>query len=419
MINFLKRQNQNGRIYLDYASITPIDDEVSKEYQKVLKEFWANPSSLYKEGVLAHKKLEEARGTVATILEVLKDEVFFTSGGTESNNLAIKGIINNFLKNFSKKPHVISSSIEHPSVRELLMNLSESGLCDVTFLPVLESGLVDIKVLKESLREDTALVTIMYVNNEIGTIQPMKEIAKIVRAFRKSLGRESVGTYPYIHTDACQAVEYCSLRIPALGVDLMTLDGSKIYGPRSVGVLYKKRDLNIDGEMKGGSQENDFRAGTENVAGAFAFATALKKSQENREKESSRIGKLRDQMLMKILEKIPEAKINGDMLERVPNNINICIPGIDAEYTVFRLDAKGVCISSVTSCRNKSEDSSSYVVEALRGGDKSGDKKVTDGIEENCSKSSLRITLGRRTNSSEVERATKIIIETLSDKKFF
>lgn len=460
---------KSSRIYLDYASITPVDKEVSNELARVLRDYPANPSSIYREGVEASKVLEFARAKVAKVLEAHADEIVFTSGGTEANNLAIKGVIASFGSsaknvgniggNSTTVPHIISTKIEHPSVRDLLTSLEKDGKCTVTFLPVGESGVLDVRNFKKALsvRPDTALVSIMYVNNEIGTIQPIQEIAKVIRAHKKermaSVGASVSGVYPIFHTDACQAPQYLSLRIPTLGVDMMTLDGSKIYGPRGTGVLYKSRAVkigkNISAQIVGGSQEEGLRAGTENVANASAFALALEKCQKggtgvgDREgvkkdaqkisREYTRIAELRDKMLADILKAVPKARVNGAITNgatiesgkavRVPNNINICVPGMDAEYAVLRLDAKGVCVSSVTSCRTKSEDASSYVIEEIYSNE-TGDKSELakngtvqnpiNNLAEKCAKSSLRITLGKYTTEKEIKRATKIIIEVLT-----
>ncbi len=455
----------NRRIYLDYASVTPVDTRVLKDVLKNSKEFSANPSSLYKEGVLARKKLENARARVAACLEAQPDEIFFTSGGTESNNLAIQGVLVAAKKSelFSanapdhasnpdqaanhasnQTPNIISSEIEHPSVRELLENLQKSGWCSVTYVPVDKSGIVDPKEIKKALKPETVLVSIMYANNEIGTIQPIHEIAKVIRDFKKARKLEAkddmaavTNEYPYFHTDASQAAAYEPLRQPYLGVDLMTLDGSKIYGPRSTGILYINRGVKAEPLMHGGSQEKrsntpggrsfGFRPGTENVANACGFALALEICQQEREKEVARISLLRDEVLGCIQKAVAAVLINGDTEKRLPNNINICLPGIDAEFAVLKLDARGVCVSSVTSCRAQDEDSSSYVIEALgrsndealggHGGHMPKDASL-DGqkapARSSCSMSSLRITLGRFTSRNEAKRATKHIIEVLT-----
>lgn len=457
MLNFLSKFPKIGqkRIYLDYASITPIDPRVLKHVSNISKKYPANPSSLYKEGVEAFKELERSRATVAKHLEAHADEIVFTSGGTESNNLAIQGVLKAFLKNISKnaqkngdamdvprnfKPHIISSVIEHPAVRELLLQYQENGVCDVTFIPVDERGIVDLKELKKALRPETILVTIMYVNNEIGTIQPVAEVSKIVRHFKKEMQEQAKQNslelgeslksqnslplnytqYPLVHTDACQAVLFCPLRIPALGVDMMTLDSAKFYGPRSIGALYIKRSViaskAITSIQIGGGQEQDLRAGTENVSGISGFAYAMDLAVAEKEKESARLGSMRYFLVSELKKfseqnektadgsgKIPKIIFNGTYDNdpygnpmRVPNNLNICVPGMDAEYAVLRLDVKGICVSSVTSCRSKNEDSTSYVVEALSNGG-------------NCAKSSLRITLGRFTKKSDIIRLLRVL----------
>ena len=384
------------RIYLDYASITPMDPRVVKYMNTILKKYPANPSSLYKEGVDALKQLESARSTVAKVMEVHSEEIVFTSGGTESNNLAIKGILDTWKEKNSGIPHVISTIIEHPSIKELLKNLESKGICKVTYINVDSDGIINLKEVKESLTPETVLVSVMYVNNEIGTIQPLSEVSKIIRAYRK----EHNQIYPYIHTDACQAALFCPLRIPSLGIDLLTLDGSKIYGPRGCGILFARRGIILTPELFGGDQEKERRAGTENVASASGFAYALELAQKEKDNESKRISMLRDEMLSAIQKEVPNIEINGSMKDRVPNNINVCLKGIDAEFAVLKLDAKGIAVSSVTSCRSKKEDSSSYVIEAMGKGE--------------CSKSSLRITLGRYTTKSDIKRAVRVIISTLT-----
>lgn len=399
------RKPASRRVYLDNASVTPVDPRVLREMTAVAAEYPANPSSLYAEGVAASKKLEEARARVALCLEAHADEIVFTSGGTESNNLAILGVLESADTKAllgDKKPHIVTTSFEHPSIRELAFDLEKRGKCTVAYLEVGEAGVVDPREIKKALTPETVLVSVMYVNNEIGTIQPIQEIAKTVRHFKKELARTgSAGQYPIIHTDASQAALYCSLRTPALGVDLITLDGSKIYGPRSFGILFKRRPLKLAPIMKGGSQENDMRPGTENVAGASGFALALEIGHKEQENELIRVGGLRNRLLKEIQKEIPEIQVNGSTKEeeRLPNNINVCLPGMDAEFAVLKLDVRGVSASSVTSCRAKNEDSSSYVVEALGKSD--------------CAKSSLRFTLGRFTTVSDVSYAAKKIVEVL------
>lgn len=442
------------RIYLDYASITPIDNRVIKHVSKISKKYSANPNSLYKEGVEAFKELERSRAKVAKHLDVHADEIIFTSGGTESNNLAIQGVLKAYkmsraeegLEAKSQKPHIISSEIEHPAVRELLLQYQETGECDVTFIPVGVDGIVDLKEFKKALRPETILVTIMYVNNEIGTIQPIAEISKIVRHYKKAKLELVVeenkkpmtysSIYPLVHTDACQALLFCPLRAINLGVDLITLDSAKFYGPRGVGALYIKRSVQqsktIAPIQVGGSQELELRAGTQNVAGISGFTYAMDLAITEKEKESARLGALRDFVVEELKcatvngnsgvgEKIPKIIFNGTYGKdeygnalRVPNNINICVPGMDAEYAVLRLDVRGICVSSVTSCRSKNEDSTSYVVEALgKGNNNVNSADIGQNFSQDCGKSSLRITFGRFTTERELKDLIKTLIQVL------
>ncbi len=373
----------------DYASVTPVDKRVAKVMYRTMLKYPANPSSLYSEGVAAYKMIEVSRLEIAEMLEAHADEIIFTSGGTEANNLAIKGIIE---KSGVPRPHILSLAIEHPSVREVFASLDKK--CDVTYVEVGEDGIVDAKEIKKALRPETVLVSVMYANNEIGTIQPISEIAKVIRLYKKEHNREE-DAYPFFHTDASQAGAYCGLRTPLLNVDLMTLDGGKVYGPRGIGLLFARRRTlsRLATQLHGGGQEHGLRAGTENLPAIVGFAEALKICVKEKEREVKRLTTMRDSLIIDIQKIIPSATINGSLEKRLPNNINICIPGVDAEFLVLRLDVKGIAVSSVTSCRSKSENSSSYVIEEM-------------GKKE-CATSSLRISLGRFTKNSEIKYLLK------------
>jgi cysteine desulfurase len=385
------------RIYLDYASVTPIDKSVSKEVLRVSKKYVANPSSIYQEGVRAMEFLGSCRKKVGDVLEVHADEIIFTSGGTESNVLAISGVFLGYKG--SGIPHIISSTIEHPSVRELLSALEKKGEIELSLISPNEEGIVEPAKIKEALKLNTLLVSIMYANNEIGTIMPLSVIGKKLREYKKEQNRTEF-EMPFLHTDASQAVAYLSMRVPSLHVDLITMDGGKIYGPRGVGVLFAKRIVPLKSITNGGSQEKGRRSGTENLPGIAGFVLALLKVEKDKEKEFKRIESLRNLLLLNLKSsKIGKRfTINGTMTngERLPNNLNICIPEIDAEFLVLTLDALGLSLSSVTSCKTLSEDSYSYVVQEVSGVD--------------CSRSSLRITLGKYTTKGEVLKAGKIIV---------
>ena len=303
-----------SRVYLDYASTTPLDKRVLKAMKPFLMAGFdggfCNASSLYKEGVFVSKKILEARKSVADIIGGHSDEIFFTSGGTESNNLAIMGMVRGILaisnsnnvvdsSDLAKvKPHIVTSNIEHSSVLETCRALENQGIVEVTYISVSEDGLVDIGEIKKSIRPETILISIMYVNNEVGTIQPIKDIAKLIRAERKN--REE-GLPIYFHTDASQAALFCNLGVPQLGIDLMTLDASKIYGPKGSGVLFVHRNAqkNILPIIYGGGQENGLRSGTENPAAIVGFAEALRIAISENSKESLRILELRSYCLEK------------------------------------------------------------------------------------------------------------------------
>ena len=398
------------RIYLDFASTTPCDPKVLKAMLPFLGGSFANPASLYLEGVEMKKKIKDARKVCADILFAHQDEIIFTGSGTESNNLAILGIHTRLVEEGVKKLHYVTSTIEHASVLEVFKELERRG-ASVTYVAPNEMGIINPSEIKKALLPHTALVSIMYSNNEIGTIQDIREIAKVVRHFRKtkvrpfpsqsSSSRSDLGL-PFLHTDASQSANYLNLNVEQLGVDLMTLDGSKIYGPKGVGMLYKKRRVFISPIIFGGGQEQGLRSGTENVAGIIGFTTALSMVQSDKAKESKRLVVLRDWLIKNILATFPESILNGHKVERLPNNVNICFPNLDAEFAVLQLDARGISCSSVTSCKNLTLDSSSYVIEAIR-----------QKREENCAKSSLRISLGRSTSKQDLTVLLKALKEVM------
>jgi len=384
------KKSNKRRIFLDYASTTPLDLKVRRVMEPYFTNNFGNPSSLYDEGMSAKRAVGDARSTIAKILHARSEEIIFTGSGTEADNLALLGVYNYF-RTHIQKPHIITTTIEHPAILETCRYIESVG-GEVTYVGVSENGIVSSRKIKEAIKENTVLVSVMYANNEIGTIEPIREIAKMIHAHKK----ESRKTFPYFHTDAAQAANYLDLNIEIMRVDLMTLDGSKIYGPKGVGVLYAKKGLELRPYIHGGGQERGLRSGTENVPAIVGIASALSLTQEMREKESARLVKLRDFFIAE-LEKIPGLTVNGDKNARLPNNINICVRGLDAEFAVIQLNEKGIACSSVSACKNLSENSASYVIEAL------GEK----GKE--CSTSSLRLTLGRYTTKSDVEYALKII----------
>jgi len=377
------------RLYFDYAATTPIDARVVKAMRPFFSKKFANATALYKEGVEVKQALTDARKQVAAILNASYKEVFFTGSGTEANNLAILGVIGRYAH-----PHVVTTTIEHPSVLEVCKEVERRG-GEVTVVPVDERGVVSARSIAESLKENTVLVSVMCANNEIGTIQPLKEIAKKIREHRKKYLHSKI----VFHTDASQAANYLPLNVASLGVDLLTLDGSKIYGPKGVGMLYVKNGTDISPILFGGGQEGGIRSGTENMAGVVGFAKAFSITDESREKESKRLLVLRDMLIEKIAKAFPSSTLNGDQSERLVNNVNVCFPGVDAEFVVIKLDVEGVACSYSSSCRTLSENNRSYVLEAIGRGC--------------CAESSLRFTLGRATTAKDIDRLMKILPRVL------
>ncbi|MCX6719319.1 MAG: cysteine desulfurase family protein [Candidatus Taylorbacteria bacterium] len=398
----------NRRIYLDYASLTPIDRRVQKEIRKYSSIKYANPSSLYKEGVVAKKAMNLGRARVAGFIQAQPNSITFTSGGTESNNLALIGSIE-FLREKGvdyDKMHVIISVIEHSSIRETANYLSGKGVA-VDILSVDSNGLISLEDLKNKLRPNTVIVSIMTVNNEIGTIQPIREIVKVIRTFRKNNPKSTFDfqdfKYPIFHIDAAQATLYEELNVEKMGVGLLTLDGAKVYGPRGIGVLFIRRDTPVVPIIQGGGQEAGMRSGTENIGAIMGFAKALELAAAERFEERVRIGELRN-FFIKELEAIkPDITVNGedsslkrDIKEiRSPHILNISIPGIDNEFFVLQLDAKGIACSTKSSCLGDEEES--YVLKAI-GAD---------------SKTSIRFSFGRWTTKREIKRLVKVISNIL------
>lgn len=375
------------RVFLDYAGATPIDKSVIKAMNEA-SVFFANPSSLYSSALSAKELIDNSRKSIADILSTDKTNIVFTSGGTESNNLAILGVFN-FFKKDSFIPHFITSKIEHPSILEVFKEVERLG-GEVTYLDVSSDGVVSKNDIASAIKDNTVLVSIMYANNEIGTIQPIKEISRVIKDYRnKKTEHQKNGAWPYFHTDASQASLYLNLNTLELGVDLMTLDGIKMYGPRGFGILFVKKYVGISPIIFGGGQENGLRSSTENLPSIVGFAKALEIAEKIKKKESSRVQDIRDYAIEKIEKEFPQASLNGSKLNRLPNNINFCFPGLDAEFAVVSLDVLGVSASYSSSCRTLKEDSSSYVVESLG--------------REGCSESSLRFTLGRESKKGDID----------------
>ena len=385
------------RIYLDHAATTPIDGRVLLAMEKTAKEIFGNPSSIHKEGVLAKREVESARKDIAECIGAQPDEIIFTGGGTESNNLAIFGVAScpsPSLEGGAGRgwfPHIVVSSFEHPSVLECVRELEKRG-AEVTHLPVGNNGIVSPKDIAEAIKENTVLVSVMYANNEIGTIQPIAEIAKVIRRSKSK---------PLFHTDGCQATNYLDMNVLRLGIDLMTFNASKIYGPKGVGALYVKRGIKLSPILFGGGQEKGLRSGTENVAGVRGFAEAMKITEKMKAKETRRLTNLRDFFVKEILKKIPNAVLNGDQERRLPNNANFSFPGCDGEEIVIGLDARGIAVSTGSACANIANDGKvSHVLLAC-------------GVDRDLARGGVRFTFGQETTKEDIMNTVKELANCL------
>ena len=367
---------------MDHAATTPMDPRVKKAMEPFWSDKFGNPNAIYKEGREARTAVSKARAGIAKFIGARPEEIIFTSGGTESDNLAILGISGGAKQNFSRfahlearlpsgsrasklgiRPHIITTKFEHPAVLEPCKFLEKNGF-DVTYLNVGKEGVVDPEDVKKALRPETILVSIIYANNEIGTIQPIKEIAKVIRDFKKGGSGKLTSFFPLFHSDACQAPGYLELDVNKLGVDFMTINGSKIYGPKGVGILYAKKGIKLQPIMRGGEQERKIRPGTENVAAIVGLAEALKIAHKERAGEAKRLTTLRDYFIGRITTEIPKTFLNGHSTERLPNNINVSILDVEGESILLYLDEKGIACSTGSACT--SEDlKPSHVIMAL------------------------------------------------------
>lgn len=365
-------------IYLDHAATTPLDRDVYEVMLPHLRDNYGNPSSIHHIGRAAFDALWSARVSLANSLSVDESEIILTGSGTESDNLAIIGLAR---ANRERGNHIIVSTIEHKAALEAAKQLEKEGFV-VTYLPVDETGLVKTDMLEDALTDNTILVSIMYANNEIGTIEPIREIAELIE--KKYEGKWK----PLFHTDACQAVGLLPTQPRELGVDAMTVNSSKIYGPKGVGLLYLKYGVKIDPILVGGHQESGRRAGTENVALAVGFAKALEKSVTETEVTRSRLAALRDNFLTKLHEHVPTLILNGHPEKRLANNIHICIPDVEGEAMLLMLDHAGICAATGSAC-NASDLEPSHVLTAI-------------GRDENIIHGSLRFTLGKNTTEADL-----------------
>ena len=376
-------------IYLDHAATTPVEPAVIEAMEPYLVARFANPSSLYGAARETRAAVETARHRIAALLGARTTEIIFTSGGTEGDNLAVQGVLR-----AHRGAHWVTTAIEHDAVLGCVEPLERDGH-HCTVIPVKPNGIVDVALIREAITDQTVLVSVMLANNEIGTIQPIADVAKLIALVRMERALRDITTPIYLHTDAVQAANYLDLQVSRLGIDLLTLNGSKIYGPKGTGALYVRHGTVIEPLMYGGGQERTRRSGTENVAGIVGFAEAFEITVRGREAEARRLAPMRDHLMAVLHSDILNISINGDPKRRLPNNLNITIPGAEGEAMILYLDNAGIMASTGSACSTGNLDPSHVLLAIGR-----------SAAEAN---SSLRITLGRSTDAAAIEAVAKLL----------
>ncbi len=368
--------------YFDHAATTPIKTEVLEEMMPYLRQEYGNPSSLYSIGRGAKKAIEEARKKVANLIHCNPNEIYFTGCGSESDNMIIKGIA---YANQRKGKHIITSKIEHPAVLHTCQMLQKIGF-DVTYVGVNQEGIINLEELRNSIRNDTILITVMFANNEIGTIQPIEMIAKIARMY-----------HIIFHTDAVQACGNIPIDVKKMGIDALSLSGHKIYAPKGVGALYVRQGIEFEKFMDGGHQEKNKRAGTENVASIVGLGKAAELAQINLENYEKYLMQLRNYFISQVQEKIQGVKLNGSINNRLPGNANFSFQGVEGETLLLNLDAKGICASSGSACTSGSSNPS-HVLSAI-------------GLSPELAHNSLRVTFGEDNTKEDVDYLVENLCE--------
>lgn len=372
------------RIYLDHSATTPLAPEVMEAMVPYFSEFYGNASSLHSFGREAREAIEDARGKVADLINAQPSEIYFTSGGTESDNLAIKGIA---LKNKNKGKHIITSCFEHPAVLEVCRYLAKQGY-EITYLPVTRDGLVQPDAVRDAIKKETILISIMHANNEIGTIEPLQEIGEI--AEEKEI---------YFHSDGVQSVGKIPVDVNALGLDALSMSGHKFYGPKGTGVLFVRKGVKIESMQQGGGHEGGIRSGTENVPGIVGLGRAADLAKETMADESARLTLLRDHLKELVLGRIEESWLNGHPTKRLPSNLNFSFRFIEGESLILYLDALGIAASTGSACSSR-KLTASHVLTAI-------------GLKPEECHGSLRITLGRYNTKEDIEFTGQAIEESV------
>jgi cysteine desulfurase len=381
------------KIYFDHSATTPVDKKVLNEMLPYFSDKFGNPSSIHTFGQNALAGVNQARGQVAKFLNCDPKEIIFTSGATESNNLAINGLIKALQKKFKGNLHIITSSVEHDAVLEPFAAMARKGI-EVTFVPVKQNGVVDIKKLKESIKDNTVLISVMYVNSEVGAIQPIKDIGKLVKNVNKKRSEEFLKLY--FHTDATQGVNFLDCEVGKLGVDMFSMSAHKIYGPKGAGVLFVKDKTPLEAVQLGGHHEKNKRSGTLNVTGIVGLGAAvelLKKSVV--EKNNKKMSRLRDMLVEGVMKNIPKVILNTDRANATPVHAHFSILGVEGEAILLALDLEGIAVSTGSACAS-GDLKASRVLLAM-------------GINAEIAHSSIRFSLGKNNTAEEVKQLIRIL----------
>lgn len=378
--------------YFDYSAATPLCKEAMHAMEPYYADLFYNPSALYMPARRVKQDLEEARSKIAVAMGARPGEIIFTAGGTEANNLAIHGVMTNYP---DKK--ILISAIEHEAVIEPTSSFKHSSIL------VNDKALVDINNLEEQIDDDTVMVSVMYANNEVGTIQPISEIAQLIKRVNRERQKKRVKLPLYFHTDACQASSHLDIHVSRVGADLITINGGKIYGPKQSGALYVRAGIKLAPLILGGGQENGLRSGTENVAGAVGLSVALDVARSKALSEKKRLEAIRDNCIKQLSEKIPETIILGHLKKRLPHNVCFAIPGIDNERLMMLLDERGFQVATGSACQASSEKPS-HVLTAM-------------GLSDEVARSTLRLSFGRETTDDSVNNLINAIKVAVSDIK--
>jgi cysteine desulfurase len=375
-------------IYLDNAASTPVDEQVLQDMIPFLKENFGNPSSIHKLGRVSHKAIQIARKQIANLINAQLNEILLTSGGTESNNTALFGIAN-----LERGNHIITSSIEHEAILEPCKKLEKEGF-NITYIDVDDTGLINPQDIKKSITKETCLVSIMFANNEVGTIQPIQEISKICHM-----------NDILFHSDAVQVVGKLELDVKQLGIDLLSISSHKINGPKGVGALYIKNGIKINPFIYGGGQENGLRSGTENVASIVGFGKACQLAKDHLNQNITHMRNLRDKLINKIMIEIPQVTVNGNQEQRIPNNAHFTFLGVNGEDLIIKLDENGIAASTGSACSVKVQKES-HVLKAM-------------GFSHDKINGSLRLSLGVSNTETEIEKTIEILKKVIKELRAF